>query len=138
MHAIFTKAAASALIAAFAVGIPVSGPASARGFKKAPVSISPAAKVKPKKLFLACMTKTASIAALGLSEHKINIRNTLGHAIPAGTRIYWSTQVRYGGTPKYVRLKTLGFALLPGYAFEFELRRKSGRCVAWIYAGRIG
>lgn len=138
MKALITKAAAAALIAAFAVGIPQSGPASARGFKKAPVAVSPAVKVKPKKLFLACWISTASIKNLGLYEHKIKIRNTLGHTIPAGTRIYWSTQVRYSGKPKFVRLKTLGYALSAGSVFEFKLRRNPGRCVAWIYASRIG
>lgn len=138
MKALITKAAAAALIAAFAVGIPQSGPASARGFKKAPVGVSPAAKIKPKKLFLACWISTASIKSLGIYEHKIKIRNTIGFTIPAGTRVYWSNQARYGGTPKFVRLKTLNYALSPGSIFESKLRHNPGRCVAWIYASRIG
>lgn len=138
MYATITKAAAAALIAAFAVGIPVSGPASAKGFRKAPVSVAPAAKLKPKKHYLSCMIQTASIQSLGLYEHKVKIRNTRGYPIPAGTRVYWSTPVRYGAKSRFSGSTILGYALPPGFAIDFKLRHNPGRCVAWYHALRTG
>ena len=131
MYKTITKAAAAALIVAFAVGIPVTCPASARGIKKPAVSVAPAPKLKLKRRYLSCTIQTASIQALGLYEHKVIIRNNRGYPIPVGTRVYWSNPVRYGGKPRFSGSTTLGYALPPGYAIDFKVRYNFGRCSAW-------
>ncbi len=122
------RTAAAFLLAALAFGAMLPGEVAAKPFGKPPIY-----KPLPPGYFKKKIDMSCQIVQLG-QQRKARVTNTVGYALPAGTKVFWRGT---GGRSGVGGIFSQPLAFYPGGHVDFNVPSTITGCYAWIMVSII-